>query len=92
MPGRPNTYIHYEISAPHTVPMPKVPLNLSAWVELLGQYLDQNFVQALVDIICYGAHIGYIGLRGFIKCPNLPIPVNAFQFLDEELEENLHLS
>ena len=58
-PPRPNTYMHYEMSSPHSTPMPPIPLNVDAWGELLARYPDKVFGQTVALIACCGAKLGY---------------------------------
>ena len=90
-PPRPNTYMHYEMSSPHSTPMPPIPLNVDAWGELLARYPDKVFGQTVALIACCEAKLGYQGSKKLLYMCNLPTAELARDFLDRELERNLQL-
>ena len=63
IPARPNTAIQFNVFSLHPLPMPRVPLNPSGWVQLCQDYSDKAVAEAVVGIARFGARIGFQGTR-----------------------------
>ena len=71
-PARPNTFLHYPLFTPHTIPMPPCPLKIQTWKRLTSEYPDPAVTTAVIGICQYGARIGYHGPRELTTIhPNL---------------------
>ncbi len=67
------------------------PLNLEEWAKWLSGHPDCLFLSTLLNIIQYGARIGYTGLPQFIISPNHPSANDAPEFFTEDIRtQNLH--
>ncbi|PPQ82976.1 hypothetical protein CVT24_012098, partial [Panaeolus cyanescens] len=64
------------------------PLVFDAWAFYLKDYPDTAFVNSLLNIICHGANIGFMGsLDSSVCAPNLPSALEEPEFLDSAVEK-----
>ena len=71
-----------DIPIPHPNPGPPVP---AAWERLLASHPDKIYTRTIVQIIQYGARIGYTGPDQFILSTNLPSANNSTDTLDKDI-------
>ena len=71
-----------DIPTPHPNPGPLVPV---AWKRLLASHPDNLYTHTIVQIIQYGARIGYTGPDQFILSTNLPSANDSTDTLDKDI-------
>jgi hypothetical protein len=75
-----NTTLHCNAVVQHTFsPHVISPLNHDAWAHFLADYPDKEFVSSILQIIKFGANIGFQGVLATQPLKNLK---SALQSLD----------
>lgn len=69
--------------------MGSVPLKLKGWKKHLSAHPDTLYTQTILDIILYGAKIGYIGPDQLILSQNLSSANNAPDIIAKDLERQV---
>ena len=63
------------------------PLRINAWEHYLHDYPDRTFVATLLQIISFGADLGFIGDQHPQSCKNLKSAVEHNEFVSSSIEE-----
>jgi hypothetical protein len=70
--------------------VPKSPINVAAFEQLLKTHPDRNLVQELIHDLTQGVRIGYDGPRDkFRPCPNLKIDPSHESFVDDDIKKEV---
>jgi hypothetical protein len=72
-------------SSPHGVTL----LNHSAWAHFLADYPDKNFVSSLLQIIEFGANIGFRGVQTAQPSKNLKSALQSLDFVQSSIDNLL---
>ena len=89
-PPRPNTNPCCNKPTPELSPLTphmSSPLCIDAWEHYLHEYPDRTFVATLLQIISFGANLGFIGDHHPQSCKNLKSAVEHDAFVGSSIEE-----